>query len=176
MNDLHGSIDRFDEWASSYSAFYAPGSRLDLEFRFSRMLVLASRRWTALIDEAIKDRTGHSRSRWQTLFVIAFAGDRLTTLGLSERLGVQWPTLVRTLNDLEANGLILREENPADGRSRLISITEAGRQVVEDVKPVLDPVRQQVLAGFTDAEIAVTERLLDRLLTATAEVSEQSRD
>lgn len=160
--------DTFDDWAVAYDGFYPAGSRHDREFRLSRKLVLASRRWTALIDEAIRRETGQSRARWETLFAIGFCGRPVTTVELSERMSLQWPTLVRVLKDLEAEGLIARTDNPNDGRSRLIDLSGDGRRILDRVQPVLDAVRHQVLAEFEEDELAQTERLLDRLLGGVA--------
>jgi MarR family transcriptional regulator, transcriptional regulator for hemolysin len=163
--------DRFDQWAVAYDDFYPAGSRHDREFRLSRKLVLAARYWTALVDEAIRSHTGQSRLRWETLFAIRFSGRAVTTVELSERMSLQWPTLVRVLKDLEAEGLISRADNPTDGRSRLISLSEAGSRILDQVQPVLDPVRHAVLAEFSEEELAGAERILDRLLGGISKVS-----
>jgi MarR family transcriptional regulator for hemolysin len=152
----------FDSWAARFGEFYPGGSRSELEFRFSRLLTLAARRWSTHIDEVIRQRTGQPRSRWQTLAALAFADGPVATIALAERMAVQWPSLVRTLNDLEAEGLIERRVNPADKRSRLVTITARGLAVFREVKAVLDPTRSELLAGFADEELVAAERLLDR--------------
>lgn len=162
MAERYGGED-FDNWAKEFHRFYRKGARPDHEFRFSRILILCGRRWTSHIDELIRQKTGHTRARWQTLFAIAFADEQVTTLDLSERMGVQWPTLVRTLNDLEAEGLVRRKLNPHDKRSRLIMITASGRKVVAQVKKVLDPARHMMLEDFTEEELVAGERMLQRL-------------
>ncbi len=163
--------DRFDEWAIAYDDFYPAGSRHDREFRLSRKLVLATRRWTALIDEAIRRETGQGRARWETLFAIGFCGRPVTTVELSERMSLQWPTLVRVLKDLEADGLIERVDNPNDGRSRLINLADAGRRILDQVQPVLNPVRHAVLADFGEEELAGAEQMLDKLLRGIARLT-----
>lgn len=156
--------DDFDGWAVDHDLFYPAGSRLDLEFRLSRMLILASRRWSACIDDAIRTRTGHKRAFWQTLFAVAFSGQPVTTSALAAQMGQKWPSLVRTLNELEANGLITRTHDPADGRSRFIEITDAGRTLLDDVQPVLDPARATVLQGLSGEELVEATRLMERIL------------
>ncbi len=146
--------------APRYGDFFPHGSRDDLEFRFTRELILVTRWWTTFIEEKIRAATGQSRARWQVLYALVFAGEPPTTLALSDMLGLQWPTLVRTLNGLEEDALIERHANPGDGRSRLIAITAAGRAVVDQVQPVLVPTRAAILDGIDDAMlIAMTETL-----------------
>lgn len=162
----------FESWAKRIGEFYPKGSRQELEFRFSRMLVLTARRWTTFIDDAIKQRTGQSRTRWQTMSAILFSEGSVATTELAERMAVQWPTLIRTLNQLEADGLIERRINPRDKRSRLVSATEKGRHIFTQVKEVLDPKRAAILADFADEDLHKVEMVLGRFFAALVEESE----
>lgn len=155
----------FDSWAKRFGEFYPDGSRAEIEFRFSRLLILAARRWTTFIDEAIREKTGQPRARWQTLAALAFSEDPIATIELAERMAVQWPSLIRTLDGLEAEGLVERKVNPADKRSRRVTITGKGLGVFREVKAVLDPTRAALLEGFADDELRTVERLLDRFFT-----------
>lgn len=159
----------FDRWATRFGKFYPEGSRGELEFRFSRLLILAARRWSTFIDEAIRQKTGQPRARWQTLAALAFSDGPIATIELAERMAMQWPSLIRTLDGLEADGLIERRVNPADKRSRLVTVTDQGLAVFREVKAVLDPTRAALLEEFTDAELNAAERLLDRFFAAIGE-------
>jgi MarR family transcriptional regulator for hemolysin len=163
MEDRDGE---FGGWATRFGEFYPDGSRAELEFRFSRLLILAARRWSTFIDEAIRQKTGQPRARWQTLAALAFSDGPIATIELAERMGVQWPSLIRTLNELEAEGLIERRINPDDKRSRLVTITDNGLAVFREVKAVLDPTRAALLESFSEEEMRVTERLLERFFGA----------
>jgi MarR family transcriptional regulator for hemolysin len=165
--EANSAQDEFDEWAVNHGDFYPPGSRLDLEFRLSRNLVLTGRRWVTLIDGLVKAKYGQSRARWQTMFSIAFAGRPVTTIALARRLGVQWPTLIRVLDELEREGLVIRRDNPDDRRSRWIELSDAGHEVTRQIQTVLDPARSEVLADLSDEELALSIRLLDRILSRT---------
>lgn len=160
--------DDFDRWAAGYDGYYRLGSRVDREFRLSRKLVLTSRRWTKWVEGLIRAETGQTRGRWETLFAIAFSKVPVTNNDLSERMNLRWPTLVRLLDSLERDGLIVRTENEADKRSRLISLTDAGRDVVREVQPVLDRAREQVLSDLDDDELAICEALLERIARRAA--------
>jgi MarR family transcriptional regulator for hemolysin len=165
--DLSAEGAEFDRWAVNHGDYYPPGSRLDLEFRLSRNLVMAGRRWVTLIDGLVKAKHGQSRARWQTMFSIAFAGRPVTTIALAKRLGVQWPTLIRVLDELEREGLVIRRDNPDDRRSRWIELSPAGHEVTRRVQTVLDPARSEMLAGLSDEEMAIGVRLLGRILAGT---------
>ena len=165
----------FGRWAAQSTEFYAENSRSEKEFLFTRKLVLTARRWTTFVDENIKRESGYARSDWQTLSALAFSDGPVATLELSRRMAVQWPTLVRTLKILETEGLIRRDVDPEDRRSRLVSITSAGRQLVDHMQAVLDPCRKRVLAGFQDEELQTAKRLLDQLFEILGEESKQRR-
>jgi len=153
----------FEGWAKRFYEQYEEGSRLEKEFRLTRKLILTARRWTSYIDEVVKKRTGHSRARWQTLSALSFSEGTVGTLELARRLAVRWPTLIRVLNELDAEGLIRRLPDPHDRRMRLITMTPEGRRVMGRVRDILDPARTQVLAGFSDEELVMAERVLDRI-------------
>jgi MarR family transcriptional regulator for hemolysin len=156
-----------DQWAHFYRDFYPPDTRVDREFRVSRLLVMAGRSWGTHVDNVLRSATGQSRARWQALFVIAFGDDPATMTDIGVRLNVQWPTLVRVLDGLETDGFITRIDNPRDGRSRLVSITEAGREMLSKVKPILDAERSRLLVDIDDSELEVCADLLQRLLDRT---------
>jgi DNA-binding MarR family transcriptional regulator len=62
-----------------------------------------------------------------TLASIARFGP-VTPSELAEIERVKRPTMTRTLGSLERQGLIERAPDPADGRSSLVAINEAGRE------------------------------------------------
>jgi DNA-binding MarR family transcriptional regulator len=58
-----------------------------------------------------------------------------TLTALAATLGMRPTTLSSTLTRLEQNGHLARQPNPADGRSRLISLTSRGQQATEGCFP-----------------------------------------
>ena len=158
-----GNAD-FDSWASHYNEFYPQAERVDREYRLSRMLVMTGHAWTTLIDNKLRLATGQSRARWQTLFAIAFAPQPVMLTELGVRLNVQWPTLVRVVDWLATDGLIERIDNPHDGRSKLVSLTKAGADMVCRIQPILDREREAILADLDEEELAACAAMLKRVL------------
>ncbi|PQA89500.1 MarR family winged helix-turn-helix transcriptional regulator [Hyphococcus luteus] len=163
QEDAPRDRDQFDQWSSHYEDFYARGARLDREFRLSRMLVLAARSWMSRIDNILREETGETRARWQALFALGFAEQPATMSALSKRLRVQWPTLVRVMDGMEKDGLIRREDNPSDGRSKLVYVTAKGRRVMAKIQPILDRERAQVLSRLSDKELESCADMLERI-------------
>jgi DNA-binding MarR family transcriptional regulator len=72
-----------------------------------------------------------------------------------------------TLAGLEARGLVARRPDPGDGRRAVMSLTEAGRQVLQDKRAArTQQLAQALSAGFSAAELGqlmAAAPLLERL-------------
>jgi MarR family transcriptional regulator for hemolysin len=161
--DPSKNADYFDVWVTRYHEYYPEKSRLDLEYRTSRMLVLAGRGWVNRIDNILRVETGQTRARWQVLFALAFAEQPVTLSEICRRVRVQWPTMVRVIESMVADGLILREDNPGDGRSKLARLTPRGVEVMEQIQPILDRERSRILARLSEEELRICAGLLNRI-------------
>lgn len=92
----------------------------------SRVLVGVSARSLAEVEGTV------SLSQFRTLVVLDGHGD--TRLNhLAGRLGVGASTAMRAVDRLIAAGLVARRENPDDRREVVISLTDQGRAVVDEV-------------------------------------------
>jgi DNA-binding MarR family transcriptional regulator len=72
-----------------------------------------------------------------------------------------------TLGALEARGLIERHPDPGDGRRAVMSLTEAGRQMLQNKRDArTQQLAQALSAGFTRDELSLlmaAAPLLERL-------------
>ena len=99
---------------------------LDDELRIAIMR-LARRMRLERADEDVTD------GQLSVLFVLTKHGAQ--TLGaLSEHERVTPPSMNRTVNALENNGLIVRESSPDDGRKVLITLTDRARALVVETQ------------------------------------------
>ena len=73
------------------------------------------------------------------------------------------PYVTVIVDDLEARGLVERRANPADRRSKLVQITDAGRAVARTADEI-QSTPPAVLSTLTDAELTTLDRLLRRLV------------
>jgi DNA-binding MarR family transcriptional regulator len=90
--------------------------------------------------------------------------DGLTQSELIARLGVEPPTVTKTLQRLERAGFLRREPDPDRPRVSRVYLTDAGRALREPVEEVWLRTDQQLLSGFDPTE----RDLLARLLRAAA--------
>lgn len=80
------------------------------------------------------------------------------TLGeLSTQERVTAPSMNRTVNLLEASGLLRRTASPDDGRKVIIELTDAGRAVLEDTRRRRDAWFGERVAMLSDEEKAALE-------------------
>jgi DNA-binding MarR family transcriptional regulator len=88
-----------------------------------------------------------------------------TALARQEQISPQ--SMGATLSALEVRGLVERRPDPGDGRRVVLSITEAGREVMQNRRNArTEQLAQALSAGFTPAEISqlmAAAPLLERL-------------
>jgi DNA-binding MarR family transcriptional regulator len=123
----------------------------------------------------LHDRRGEVSEAIGMSYLRAKALSRLAPGPLSQRelsaaLMTDAPYTTVILDDLEKRGLVRREVNPADRRSKLVRITTAGRAVARKARKI-QSAPPAALAGLDDAEL----ELLDRVLRRLVEHSEQSQ-
>jgi DNA-binding MarR family transcriptional regulator len=118
----------------------------------------------ALRQEAVAE-TGLSPSATAALATINRAGP-LTPSELAELERVKRPSMTRTLGCLERDGLIERTPDPADGRSFLVAVNDAGRERLARLRRRKSAYLARRLRRLDPIEIATLARaaeLLERI-------------
>ncbi len=82
---------------------------------------------------------------------------------LATRLGVEPPTVTKTLRRLENCGLVERRQDPNDARSFRVFLTEKGRALEGPVTRCWERVEEKTLAGLSPEERQVFHTLLTKL-------------
>lgn len=91
-------------------------------------------------------------ARAQALMSIASC-EGLTQVDLAERLDIRTPSMNRTLDNLEAAGLIERRASAEDKRVRRLYLTPAARARAEAVVDFTDELRREVYRGIDPDEL-----------------------
>lgn len=133
------------------------------ELSLTIKIVMAGRRWRSLIDEHLRDK-GHSASRMEAMASIAYSAAGTTQIQVAKRIGIEGPTLTRTLDMLEADGLVERLPDPKDRRNKHMRLTQAGYEALADMFKVTQNLRRHLLHGIAGSEIAGTDRFLELLI------------
>lgn len=74
------------------------------------------------------------------------------------------PPMAQMLGRMERDGLIRRDPDPADGRSRRVSLTPDARARLPRAVETLIAGNRDALAGFSDAEAATLVDLVSRVI------------
>lgn len=82
---------------------------------------------------------------------------------LSERLGYDPSAIVSLVDDLQRLGLAERRPAPGDRRSRIVVLTESGRDVLRDTDKGSRRVTDELLAPLEPAEREALHELLRRV-------------
>lgn len=69
----------------------------------------------------------------------------------------------RSATNLIAKGYVEKQDNPLDKRSSLLSLTQAGRDLYEQVIPVRQKTQNLLLEQLTEEEREVTERAIKKM-------------
>ena len=126
-------------------------------------IVLVGRRWRSLLDERLR-QMGHSASRMEAMAAIAYSPASTTQIQVAKRVGIEGPTLTRTLDMLEADGLVERLADPTDRRNKHMRLTHAGYGALGEMFDIMAKWREQLLEGIPKADIKRNLDLLSVLL------------
>ncbi len=143
------------------------GVKLDeyLPYRLS----VASGAVSRLIARAYEDRFGVSIPQWRLLAVLAEAP--MTQRAIVARTAMDKVTVSRAAQGLVARRLIGREAHQADGRSRVLSLTEGGALLYAEIAPMALAYEAALLSGLSPGEAQTLKRLLLRLEAAANRLS-----
>jgi len=126
------------------------------------------------IDEELR-ALGLTDATWRPLFHLGRLGDGLKQKELAEALMIEGPSLVPLLDNLEANGLVVRVESPEDRRCKLIQMTPAGEKVYRQTMDIAGKITARVMRQVSDEELAICHDVFDRLDVALGNLRASER-
>lgn len=86
--------------------------------------------------------------------------DGLTQLDIVKRSHLKAPTISVTLQSMEKDGLIIREQDKTDQRQTRIFITPKGRELDAHIQKKLKETDKKLLVGLNEQDIRQLEQLL----------------
>lgn len=101
-------------------------------------------------------------ARWRLLFNLAQRG-AASQNELSRSTTMAPAAVTRILADMERQGWIARKQSEVDSRQLVVELTLSGVELVRATAARRDDFIRQALAGFSDTEVIVLERLLGDL-------------
>jgi DNA-binding MarR family transcriptional regulator len=104
------------------------------------------------------------RARHYATVKIAAEGGGVPQRQIGAVLGLDPSAVVALVDDLESLGLVQRQPDPDDRRTRLVSPTTAGLAMLETVSPVVGRVQERSMGGLTATERETFLHLLRRVI------------
>lgn len=120
------------------------------------------RTWRAVIDNRLKP-LGLTQTLWVTLHNISQLPPEQSQIQLAKAIGVEQPSLVRTLDQLEKKGLISRTPCAEDRRAKRITLTDKATPVIEELEGVIKRSREDIMRGLSENDITLMVSLIGRL-------------
>jgi DNA-binding MarR family transcriptional regulator len=134
-------------------------------FLISRMGMVAQKQFAERIDEL-----GLNPRMWGALNVLDYEG-AITQHALCQGVGMDPSSMVSTIDELEARGLVERRRHPNDRRAHALHLTEEGRETLVRGRELARSAQEDLLAPLNADERKQLHELLLRLAVATSGVS-----
>lgn len=125
-------------------------------------MAMVVRQWRATIDHALSD-TGITQASWTVLMQLRQLGDNVSVSELAEVHGIELPPLMRTLTQLENQGLIARTTSPYDKRIRLLTLTAEGQRLLEKITQVIEACQVRAAENIPPAQMLAFSDTLNQI-------------
>lgn len=127
------------------------------------LLNRASYGWRIVVDNAMKE-LGLTQSGWMTMLHLHRLGEGCSQKTLAANIGIEQPTLQRSVNSLQECGYVQRRVCAEDARVKTLWFTEQGRAMLERMEAIAADCRAEMLEGLTDRECEQFSQLLEKVL------------
>lgn len=98
------------------------------------------------------------RAQWSILYYIVNFGSP-TLVEISNYLGVEKPTVTRTINRLEELGYV--ENIPGkDKREKRMQLTDLGKKVYLEVRETVDEFEKEIIEGVSEKELLLAIQIM----------------
>jgi DNA-binding MarR family transcriptional regulator len=128
-------------------------------------LSVASNAVSTRISNAYRKRFGLKIPEWRLVAILAETSP-LTPAMLGERTRMDKIAVSRAATALIDRGLVSADDNPTDGRSHFLSLTDDGRALYAEIAPVALATEAAMFKSLSAAERATLEALLRRIEAA----------
>lgn len=136
------------------------------ELSLAEHLARLHRLWRNVADIELAP-LGLTYPRWTALWKLLRLGDKVSQKVLANALEIELPSLMRTLGQLEQQGLIERYSCDKDKRARIVLLTPAGKEILKKIEARIIEVRMDLLEGISPTELNEFERIMS-LITVNA--------
>ena len=119
-----------------------------------------------LLEHALRDRIaahGVVPGQFPALLTL-YEQDGLTQAELCQRVSIEQPTMARTLQRMERDGLVRRRSDPRDRRRARFHLTPAARELERSLAAAGHEVNAAAVRGLTPAQVEVLMGTIGRVV------------
>lgn len=140
-----------------------PQRELILERFLPYRLAILSHSVSNSIATVYANRFGLTIPEWRVIVILGrFPG--LSAVEVAERTLMDKVAVSRAVTRLLKNGRIHREFADADRRRSILTLTDQGLEVLDEIAPLALGIEDMLLEGLSEEEVAVLNTVMDRLL------------
>src|SRR5438477_3468280 len=129
---------------------------------FGPLLGGTARAWRLKLDQRLKPM-GLSQAKWRTLLHLSRASEPLTQTQITERTGIEEPTLVTLLHRLEKEGWLVRKSVARDRRSKTVHLQPRTERVITRINATALNLRRELIKGISNRDMEVCMRVLNHV-------------
>jgi len=95
---------------------------------------------------------------------------------LARSIGLDTSTVAGVIDRLESRGLMVRNSSPDDRRVRLLSLTDEGLALLDEIQPAMMRAQQRILEPLSRKDQQEFMRMIRSVVTANNELSRAPSD
>lgn len=102
-----------------------------------------------------------TEARWTAMLHLKMLGEGATQQALAQELGIEMPSLSRTLSQLVEQGMLQRRPHPTDKRAQCLYFTASGQQMLSQLIDRTMQIREALYQDLTPAAVQQLMQSLD---------------
>jgi DNA-binding MarR family transcriptional regulator len=118
-----------------------------------------------------QSRLGISRIETGVMSAVSQRPQRITELAAAE--GVTQPAITRLVDRLQERGWVAREPDPEDGRAVVVRLTDAGEEMLGELRAEYRALVHEEMAALPDHDVETLARAIDVLDSLIARLQER---
>jgi MarR family transcriptional regulator, transcriptional regulator for hemolysin len=133
---------------------------------FAVGLELVARAWRSRNDGALSELRLSTTLAYPIMAVHRLGGGVRQNV-VADALGIEGPSLVRSLDTLGTMGLLERRDDPFDRRAKTLYLTREGERLALQIDTIVGRVRRDMLADVTESDLTAAARVLRAIARAS---------
>lgn len=97
---------------------------------------------------------------------VLYSGEQFDQLSLSKAVGIDRTSGADVIKRLVRRGLATREPSVEDRRARVVCITDAGRDLVRRVRPMMESAQDKMVSSLSEEEFSAFMLTLRKMIEA----------